>query len=56
MRLFQLATVGLAALSGIVQGDAVQDLVDKGRPAIDAYMKSTSKNCTAKNLRVRKEW
>ncbi len=54
MRLLELA-LSWAAIATLVSGDAVMDLVTKGRPQIDDYM-ATSKTCTKEKLRVRKEW
>ncbi len=41
--------------SGQVSADAVSDLQDKGRAAVNAQL-AKSKTCTAANLKVRKEW
>ena len=49
-----LASVFLL-FSAHVSADAVSDLQDKGRAAIDAQL-AKSKTCTAANLKVRKEW
>jgi tyrosinase len=42
-------------LAGLVSGDAVLDLQNKGRPNIDAQL-AKSKTCTKENLQVRREW
>ncbi|KAH6628199.1 hypothetical protein F5144DRAFT_493509 [Chaetomium tenue] len=42
-------------LAGLVSGDAVLDLQNKGRPNIDAQL-AKSKTCTKENLKVRREW
>jgi hypothetical protein len=50
-----LQAIALLALAGSSFGDAVVDLQNKGRPAIDALL-AKSKTCTKENLMVRKEW
>ena len=56
-RFTSVALLALQALGllGAVQGDAVKDLQDKGRPSIDAAI-AKSKTCTKEKLQVRKEW
>jgi tyrosinase len=56
----RLTLVGLLAvpwllLAPLVTGDAVLDLQNKGRPAIDARI-AKSATCTKEKLRVRREW
>jgi len=56
----RLTLVGLLAvpwllLAGLVSGDAVLDLQNKGRPNIDAQL-AKSTTCTKANLKVRREW
>jgi len=53
--IFALLAVPWLLLTGMVAGDAVQDLEKKGRPNIDAQL-AKSKTCTKANLKVRKEW
>jgi len=53
--IFALLAVPWLLLTGLVAGDAVQDLEKKGRPSIDAQL-AKSKTCTKANLNVRKEW
>jgi tyrosinase len=52
---FTLLALQWLLLLGPVQGDAVKDLQDKGRPAIDAAI-AKSKTCTKEKLQVRREW
>lgn len=52
---FALLAVPWLLLLGLVSGDAVLDLQNKGRPAIDAAI-AKSKTCTKENLQVRREW
>lgn len=53
VKLAPLALV--AALAGAVAGDAVQDLVAKGRASIEAQL-AKSTTCTKATLQVRREW
>lgn len=47
--------LGLILLATLVRGDAVSDLWNKGKPALDAQL-TTSKTCTKDKLLVRREW
>ncbi|KAL2143111.1 hypothetical protein VTI28DRAFT_325 [Corynascus sepedonium] len=56
----RLTLAGLLAvpwllLPGLVAGDAVLDLQEKGRPSIDARI-ANSATCSKENLQVRREW
>ncbi|KAK4185776.1 hypothetical protein QBC35DRAFT_555821 [Podospora australis] len=55
VRLFGFALLAVPLLTGLVSGDAVKDLQDKGRAALDAQL-AKSKTCTKANLQVRREW
>jgi tyrosinase len=55
LALFGLLAVPWLLLVGLVSGDAVLDLQNKGRPSIDAQI-AKSKTCTKDKLRVRREW
>ncbi|KAL2175532.1 uncharacterized protein P884DRAFT_301613 [Thermothelomyces heterothallicus CBS 202.75] len=50
-----LLAVPCLLLPGLVSGDAVLDLQEKGRPAIDAQL-AKSMTCTKEKLQVRREW
>lgn len=50
-----LLAVPWLLLMSLVSGDAVKDLQDKGRPAVDAQI-AKSKTCTKQTLQVRREW
>lgn len=52
---FALLAVPWLLLAGLVSGDAVLDLQNKGRPSVDAQI-AKSKTCTKANLQVRREW
>ncbi|KAF2477543.1 Di-copper centre-containing protein [Lindgomyces ingoldianus] len=53
-RLFALL-VSFSLLSAVCTADAVKDLQDKGRAAVDAVV-AKSTTCTKDKLRVRREW
>lgn len=53
--LTSLAIWLLLTLTGLVASDAVLDLQNKGRPALDAQL-AKSKTCTKAKLSVRREW
>ena len=42
-------------LAGLVSADAVKDLQDKGRAALDAQL-AKSTTCTKAKLQIRREW
>jgi tyrosinase len=44
-----------AAIAAVVTADAVNDLEEKGRPALEEHM-AQSKNCTKDRLRIRREF
>ena len=44
-----------AALAGVVAADAVKDLQDQGRPALDAVIEQST-TCSKDKLEVRREW
>lgn len=50
-----LRVVVSAAFAAVVAADAVEDLQDQGRPALDAVMEQ-SKTCSKDQLEVRREW
>lgn len=50
-----LRVLASAALAGVVAADAVKDLQDKGRPALDAVIEEST-TCSKDNLEVRREW
>ncbi|KAK1758292.1 hypothetical protein QBC47DRAFT_440839 [Echria macrotheca] len=50
-----LLAVPWLLLASLVCGDAVLDLQNKGRPAVDAQI-AKSKTCTKDKLQVRREW
>jgi tyrosinase len=52
---FALLAVPWLLLLGLVNADAVKDLQDKGRAAVDAAI-AKSKTCTKDKLQVRREW
>lgn len=52
---FALLALPWLLLAGLVSGDAVKDLQDKGRAAVDAQI-AKSKTCTKAKLQVRREW
>lgn len=45
----------LLFLAALIRGDAVSDLWDKGKPALDAQL-AKSTTCTKDQLVVRREW
>jgi tyrosinase len=47
--------VAISLFSTLCAADAVKDLQDKGRAAVDAVV-AKSTTCTKDKLRVRKEW
>lgn len=47
--------VSLSVLSALCAADAVSDLQQKGRAAVDAQI-AKSTTCTKDKLQVRKEW
>ncbi|KAL2169412.1 hypothetical protein VTG60DRAFT_6041 [Thermothelomyces hinnuleus] len=55
LTLARLLAVPWLLLPGLVSGDAVLDLQEKGRPAIDAQL-AKSTTCTKEKLQVRREW
>lgn len=50
-----LLAVPWLMLVSLVSGDAVLDLQNKGRPAIDAAI-AKSTTCTKEKLQIRREW
>jgi len=52
---FALLAVQWLLLIGLVSGDAVGDLLKKGRPGLDALV-AKSKTCTKEKLEIRREW
>jgi len=55
LSVFALIAVPWLLLMSLVNGDAVSDLQNKGRTAIDAAL-AKSKTCTKEKLQVRREW
>jgi tyrosinase len=53
---FALLAVPWLLLAGLVSGDAVKDLQDKGRPALEAALARATNGCTKDKLQVRREW
>ena len=53
MRLIK--AIASVALAGLVAGDAVNDLENKGRPALDAVIEAST-TCSKDKLLVRREW
>lgn len=52
---FALLAVQWLLLVSFVSGDAVGDLLKKGRPSLDALV-AKSKTCTKERLEIRREW
>lgn len=50
-----LRVLASAALAGVVAADAVKDLQDQGRPALDAVIEEST-TCSKDDLQVRREW
>lgn len=55
LTLVELLAVSWLLLAGLVCGDAVLDLQNKGRPNVDAQI-AKSATCTKSKLQVRREW